>query len=347
MVYNRMDYLAVGEVQDFIDFFEYEVEVNSTNRPKYIKELKLAEALKIYNSDMISLRKIYALTRLYRDGDALRSSFSKLRKFYDDKFIKGYLEKIDNLANYLDEAKEKGLIDKAKFLIENEDYFENYDYAKEYIEKYRKSNKIFTDDFLKDAGLSKSEFAYLRDIACELDDHLCILLKEKDGENLRERKYRTRRNFNLIYEGITTGKTQDGRDFDELEFMELLPFRNLKNLEELIKDYGCRNDNNFDRKTNRLLQAVVPDKAGVIFKYLIQHNLLPKTETYISEKEIRETKYILNNKEVTDEQKDTIIRYMNARELPFFQKTFILVRDEVLKGKIVFENEGKVLKMSK
>ena len=347
MVYNRMDYLAVGEVQDFIDYFEYNVEVSSNNRAQYTKEIKLAEALKIYNSDKIEIRKIYALNRLYKDGSALRGAFSKLRKYEEDKFIKGYLDKIDELADYLDKVKENGLSERAKFLVENEDYFENYDYAKEYIEKYRKTNKIFTDDFLKEAGLSKSEFEYLRDVAIELDDHLCILLRERDQENYRERKYRTRRSFNEIYDGITTGKTRDGRVFDELEFMELLPYRNLKNLDELLKDFECRNDNNFDRKTNRLLQKVVPEKAGTIYKYLLGHKMLPKSEIYVTEKEIRETRYILDGKEVTDDQKDVIIRYMNARELPFFHKSFTLVRDEVLKGNIMYDKEEKVLKMKR
>ena len=348
MKYDRTDYLAVGEVQDFIDFFEYEVEVNSTNKEQYKKEIQLRDALNIFNSDMITIRKVYALSNIYKDGNKLRKAFSKLRKYEDDEFIKGYLNKIDELANYIDDANEKGLTNESKFLVEHEDYFDNYKWAIAIIEKYRKSPRMFIDDFLDDIGLNRRDFEYFVEIGKNTNPYLEIIYKEKVNESIRDRKYNTRKCFEAMYQGITTGITPEGIPFDELECYSLFPFRNTKNLDELIKDFKAKNASSLNGKIANLLNEAMPvNKAITIYDYMLNHNIIPRVDNHVSEKEILNTKNIVNGKEVTKEQKEVMIKYLRVRKAPTYPRVITLVRDKVLSGNIFYDNEEKVLKMKK
>ena len=347
MEFNRKDAMSSQEIKRFIYFFENGIKVNANNRETYAKENKLSKAISIYDGDLIAVRKIYELSKLYKDGESLRKAFKRLERYNDDEFLGYYCQKIDEMASYLDSAKEKGLIEASKELVEHEDYYDNHDVAQDYLERYRMSKKIFTDEILDELGISQLDLDYFVEIGEATDHYLEIIYTEKKFENLRERKYQTRKKLDEMYKGITTGFTSDGIPFDELECMNLLPFKNQKQLEELLGDFGARNTRAIPTKIENLLYAVDPDKAGTIYAYMYYKGLLPNVESHVTENDIRKTKNIVNGHEVTKEQKETIIKYMRVRNTPNYPKAVTLVRDKVLSGNIFYDEEEKVLKMKK
>jgi hypothetical protein len=151
-----------------------------------------------------------------------------------------------------------------------------------------------------------------------------------------------------MYQGITTGVTPEGIPFDELECYSLFPFRNTKNLNELIKDFKAKNASSLNGKISNLLNEVMPEnKAITIYDYMLNHNIIPHVDNHVSEKEIINTKNIVNGEEVTKEQKEVMIKYLRVRKVPTYPRVITLVRDKVLSGNIFYDNEEKVLKMKK
>ncbi len=347
MDFNTKDYMSSQDIKRFITFFQGHIKVNANNRATYAKEDKFAKAMEIYDGDLITIRKIYELSKLYKDGDALRKAFKKLEKYNDDSFLGKYCEKINEIASYLDSAKEKGLIEASKELVEHEDYFDNHAVAQDYLERYRMSKRMFTDDFLEDEGLSKMDLDYFAEIGYAIDPYLEIIYKEKVYESLRDRKYNTRKCFEAMHKGITTGLTEEGATFDELECFNLFPFKNQKNLEELLRDFGARNGRDINTKICNLLYAVVPDKAITIYDYMLTHNIIPRFESHISEDELLNTRNVVNGHEVTREEKDVMIKYLRIKKTPTYPRAVNLVRDKVLSGDLFYDNEEKVLKMKK
>jgi hypothetical protein len=339
MQFNRESDFTSQDIKDFIDYFEGKIEVTSRNKSRYEKCINLEKAIEIYESDKNDIRKIYELTNIYKNSDTLRKSFTKFNKYKDDDFLKDYCDKIENMANYLEEKEEKGLINVAKELVENEDRFENYVYAKYFLNKYNKSSEIFTSDFLDEEGLTKGSFEYLKDIVSEYDPFAYRLYREKELANSRERRYRTRSNIRDMYNGITTGYTRSHTKFDELECYNLLPFRNVENLNELIDDFKAPNGSNVEIKFRKLLETIEPEKAPVIYKYLIEHKIITRPYNMTTLNDVRKENVIVNGKQVTEDEKDVIIRYLTVRRIPLFSKAVTLVRNKVLAGDITMDKE--------
>ncbi len=77
MIFNREDYMSSQDVKDFIDYFEGNVVVNSKNKDKYSKEIDLEKAIEIYESKLLDIRKIYELTKIYKNSETINKAFSK------------------------------------------------------------------------------------------------------------------------------------------------------------------------------------------------------------------------------------------------------------------------------
>ena len=346
MQFDREGELTSQDIKDFIEYFEGTANINSRNKEKYKKEMNLEKAIKIYESDLCDIRKIYALSQLYKNSAGLRAAFTKFKKYKDDEFLKDYFDKIEEMADYLEEKEEKGLVKVAKDLIDNEDRIDSYHYAKYYVEKFNRSKRSFMSDFLKDEELNKETFDYFVDIVDEYDPVQTIFYKEKLSANFRQRRYDARSNIRDIYSGITTGYTRSHTKFDELECYNLLPFRSIDNLNELLDDFKSKNAPTLEMKFRKLIETVEPEMAPTIYKYLIDHKIITRPHNMTTFEDIKRENVIINDRQVTDEEKETIVRYIDLHNTPLYCRAVTLVRNKVLNGEISLDKE-KNLRLTK
>ena len=341
MQFDRNKEFASEEIKDFINYFERSVEVNSRNKERYIKEINLEKAMEIYNGDLDDINKSYELAKLYKNGDVLRKTFTKFRRYTDDKFLKTYLSKVEEMASFLDRHIESGSIKKAKDAIIYEEHKDSIPVAKKYIEKYVKSGKIFTKDFLLEADLSKEKMDYYSDIVGLYDKELFDRYKKRMLENSKERRYNTRDKIRELYNGITTGFVRFGEKFDMLKCYELLPFTTVDNLNELLEDFDVKKKGcNIEQKTRSLMETVEKDKANTVYSYLIKNRIITQPYNFTTESDIRkETLTLKDGKSLSDEDKEIIIKYLNVRQIPLFSKAVTLVRDKVLNNEIFLDQE--------
>ena len=341
MQFDRESEITSQSIKDFIDYFEGKVTVTSKNKDNYEKELKLEKLIGIYDSDMPRIRKIDEITKLFKTSDKLRSAYTKLKKYHDDIFLKKFYDKIEEVASFLEKAEQAGLVAISKDLLAQEKYIEDYPYAVQAMEAYLHNKKIFRSEILRDIGLNELEFNYLSGIIGDYDDVLNIYYKEKLDADARERKYKTRRNLQSIYNGITTGKTRYGDEFTPLDCYILLPFKNADTANELLKDFNIPKGSNLDLKFKNLVNGLMPNEANTIIKYFIDNKLFFNNCNFMTENEIRKTRMIVSDREVTDNDKDNIIRFMNYHEIPYTPRAFNMVRDLQLEGKLYPENKTK------
>lgn len=334
------------EVLDFIDYFNGYITIDSRNKRRFEKAISLDKAIKIFESNLIDIRKVYELSKLYKNSEEIRKTFSKLSKFRDEDEVVGVqLDKVEAIAEYLGKHESKGLVKKAKDLVENEDRIDNIPYAKHFVESYIHSDKIFTSDFLKEEKIDKSTFDYFKGIVSEFDEKLFDEYKTKEIDNSKDRRYTARRLIRDLYEGATTGKVRFGEEFDALKCYELMPYKNEEQLNELLEDFKEKKASTVEQKTRKLLKVVEPEKADTVYNYLIKNGIITKgSYTFRSpfttvEKVREESGVSVNGQEVTDEHKEAIIKYLQVREVAMFEKAVVLVRNKVLANEIFLDEE--------
>ncbi len=334
MIFNREDYMSSQDVKDFIDYFEGNVVVNSKNKDKYSKEIDLEKAIEIYESKLLDIRKIYELTKIYKNSETINKAFSKLKKYGDDPFLKDYCEKIEKISEYIKNAEDRDLVLTAQYLIENEPAFNYYDEVKGLVERYIRSDYTYLSDFLADEDTTKDNLEYCKEIVKEYDPFIFTLAQEKEIERSRCRRYDARKNIRDIYSGITTGQTRSHMPFDELVCYDLLPFKNLNQLNELIQDFKVKNAPTVEMKFKNLLNELEPDKADTILKYFVDKKIVINNDKRTSIKDIERENVIVNGKRLTEEDKEVMIKYLNVRETPLYTRAVTLLRNKVLDGEI-------------
>ena len=345
---NRDFYSRNQEIEDFYNFLTNKVEINSRNKERYAKEIALLKIIEIYESNEKQDVKVEKLAKLVKDAESFRKDYKKLGRYEDDPVLGPYYKKVQEVAKYIEKISDK--IATAKFRSAHKDYYENAKKAEDVIIAYRKSDKMYLSDFLKEASLLEEDLKYYAKVGEFFNPCLAILYREKQSQSYRDRRYNARKSFEAMYKGITTGYTKDGKEFDELDCLSLLPFKNNKNLAELLEDFGAKGDSTIYKKVRNLLFKIFSDekdqvKAETINDYIFERKLLPANEKLISEREIREDREIINGRELSDDDKEAIVRYLNITETPFYPKAYTLTRNKVLEGKLYIDKEEKVLKM--
>ncbi len=319
--------------------------LNGKTKKGSTKIENLYKAIEIYESDESTIKKIYELSKILKGSEKILNDYSNILmyQYNEGNPLNGCKSKLLDILSFMESAEKKNLVSTAKDLIEHQDYFENYPYARYFIERYRESDALFTKDFLKEEGLDKSTFDYFKDIALELDEYLAIICREKEMESLRERKFQTRQKLLEMYKGITTGETSiEGLKFDELECFNLLPFKDNDTLAELVNDFEIPKAGPVEVKLKKLVRHVVPDKAETILNYLYEHKIFNPLDSQMSDSDIRKTKYIIGGKELTSEDMENVITYMNKRNTPRYTKAVSLVCRKIANGDIQIDEEKRI-----
>ncbi len=342
MKFDETVAMPCQSAKTFIEFFSEKVPITNRNRANYERELKFNELITIYESEKSKTEKLVAFTEVFESSDKLRIALRKIARYQDDERIQSHYDKLDRIACFIEDAEDKGLVEYSKRLIAHQNYMDNLPKAIHYMEQYLHSDKIFRKDILKDIGLTEATFNFFEEIIEKYVPVLKTYYEEKNAADSRERRYRTRRGVNDIYNGIVTGKTRYGDEFTPLECFMLLPFKNTENLDEILADFNIKKGSNVDIKMKNLFKGLVPDKADTIIKYFIQNKIFLNHAVPMTEKDIRDTRMIVKDREVTDEDKENIIKFMNYHEIPYTPRAFNLVRDRQLAGELYPKTKEKI-----
>lgn len=344
MQFDRLDVMRSQGIKDCLDYFDGGIKINRDNRQRYEKAIKLEQAIDIYESDAIEVRKLYELAKLFKSSEKLAATYRIFQKYRDDELLKPYCDKIEEICEYLRQAEEKNMVRTAIDVIENEDLIDNFPIAKAIVEKFNGEKNVFTSDFLACNQLSKDDFDYYKDVVREYDRKTYRTLCEQEYARACIRRDNTRRCIRELYDAIGNGKTKEGIPFDELEFYNLLPFKNDRNLVELMDDYGVKKAATAEMRFKKLIEMVEPEKVDRIFNYMISHNIRLNPNSMMSHGDIKRENFIHNGKQITSEDKDVIISYLNTRNTPLYTKAVSLLRNKVMDGVISFD-ENKQLRM--
>lgn len=331
----------------FLDYFKGSAGVNDRNKNTYSRALKFEQMCKIYNSDLITIRKISAIHKLFKSYDQLMETYSDLETYQTNPEVAPYYKTLTEIGEFYKKCEEKGLIEISEELlaIEKAGYFEDYNRSKAIIEAYLKYNESpYTVHFLKNAGINEASFERAIEVIKELDQDLYDDYLQKTYFNQGSRIMEVAPRLANIKAGIETGKTVDGETFDRLEFYKNFPFYEIDLAKEVLSDFQTRNAAYIDQKYKSLIQKVFPDESYGLLKYVYDNRLLTGQTLPISERDITKTKYTVNGREVTDNEKEMIINYMKNNRVAWLVVAFNEVRDRHLAGTLDLVTGKKLVK---
>jgi hypothetical protein len=131
------------------------------------------------------------------------------------------------------------------------------------------------------------------------------------------------------------GELENGETYDVLDFYSNLPFYSNDTVKELLTDFGAKKGVNLNQNMKYLIEHVEPIYARCILDYIKRNNLYFSNRPFTLHKDsILKTKYIINGKELTDEDKSNIVRYMENRNIPFVIDTFTVVKNRYANGEL-------------
>ena len=211
-----------------------------------IKEIKLDRLKKlidIYNSNDKILNRLEKICRICSSS----YDFAKIYlgqnavSLLNNDFYKNNKDKVVELYLFLKRNEENGKVSFINDYIYNEDYLECYDYSKFVINGFINDNSITFAAFLSDFGIKPSVFQFCVETVQELDKEL--YKKFLSSCKTKNKKYciGCYKNIKNIINGIKTGYLLDGSKFDEEVFWELVPFKENKSFEKIIRDYVEKN----------------------------------------------------------------------------------------------------------
>lgn len=334
-----------------LEYFKDKKRIDITDK-NYESAVKLDKMVEIYfNKKYDRLKKYYDMTLLFKTADAFEREFNCLKKEYEKESSKNaaiaYLcSYVADIAEFLRSMESKLSKEEAKSLLELEknSYFDDYKYAAYFINRYIEYNESpFFRDFIAKEGISEDTFNRFVTIVIDLDGPLYDKFLEKCEENKMIRMSETARKVDNIKAGVTTGYTNDGYEFDEVEFYANLPFDDNFTYKEVFEDFGLRKMPSFDKRFRVVLEELCPENSRDIMGYVYEKSVLYNNPSKITENSIMNTTFILEDQSLSDEAKQEIIAYMKRRNIPFLSCAFNAVKNKyVTKG--LEKEDQKVLK---
>ena len=316
-------------IKQLVEYFDFGILKDSDN-PKYRRAIKLEKMIKLYSSDLDNVRKIDEMSKIYKTSSNFRENFEDLMPYQDDETVGYFANAVSVIGNYYKVAEETGLKEVGRNLLEMEDnkYFEDYEYACYFVRQYIAYDKSpFLVDFLKDSGLKELHFNRFVDIVAELNDKLFDQYCIKREVNKEMRKSAAIRKVDEIKYGVLGEKIENCEKYDALDFYSNLPFYSIETSKELLDDFGVKKGVNLNQNMKLLIRHIEPEFANTIMEYIAEKKLyFSNYQSEVKKEAIMKTKYILNGRELTDEDKENMIRYMEDRNIPFIIDAFTIVK---------------------
>lgn len=286
---------------------------------------KINLALEIVNSNIKDYQKADKLYNLYPSAEQFRKSYSLfIRNGKKDDRLNFAREAIDNfdvIYNKYMEYESNGIFDNIRYFYNVKSFIENYEYAKFAINHYINfSNSYKTKEFLALLGIDEETFNFCVRTVEELDVDLYNMYLECKEQNNKIRCFKNLTTISNLATGIRTGVLVDGTKFDLLEFIKRVPFKNSHNFYYVINNFMLRN--NFS-------------DCQIILNYIYNNQLhLPNVFKPLNVSSLYNIKTIINGKELTREDIDIIVEYMNQNNIPLIRKTYGIIRKMYLNDEI-------------
>ena len=320
-----------------IEYFSSKDRVDVTD-PNYKLAIKLDKMIAVYYSKLNDLEKYLVFKELFNSRDSFLNDYRILKGDqtsiveYFNNYVKVISEFVKNMENNLSSEKEK----EYKRYKEN-GYIDDYNYASGYVNlyiNYKESPYLYK--FLKTVGLLESDFKRFVNIVYELDEDLYKKYTEKEINNKNSRLCDVITKMDNFY-GMYMNKDEE---FNRVEFYRNLPFIDMESSNEIVSDFKLKKLSNVDQRLKALIEHFYPEEVRNMTKFIYDNNLITKEFKKITEKEIENTNYIINDVVLTKDMKDEIIDYMKENDIPFLVVAFNAVRDKYLNEGL---NKGKKL----
>ena len=311
------------------------------------KFIVLDKIFKIYNSDLIEIRKIDEIRKYYKSSGEVMRAFSYLEKYCDNEIIKETYEKALTISNYLKLMEEKNLIAISKDFIQKEKdgFFEDYSSACQLATLYLDYNEsVYMTDFYETYKITESTFMSLMEVIKLLNPDLYEKVLEKYKNDRNQRKMITVEKYRNLCEGIKE-EFISGNPYDKIEAFKNLPFSDDDTSKEILCDFNLRGATYVDQRMKVLFEALKTHNAEAtnVIDYLHKKSIISNHNVKLTLEDIYSTNYIINGRKLTNEDKDAIINYMQENKLPFIVKAFNEVRNRYLDGSLYLEKH-EVLK---
>jgi len=323
-----------------VEYFTSKNRVDVTD-PNYKLAIKLDKMIAIYYSDLTSLEKYLIFKESFNSSSAFINEYKMLKENDECLTI------VDYLRNYVRVIGEFALEMENTITLEKEKeykryklngFIDDYKYASLFITLFiNYQDSPYLKDFLDNVGLHENDFNRFVDIIYELDEELFDKYLEKCEESKKIRQIETLEKLDNIHNILL-----NENEFDQVEFYKNLPFVDLRSANEIALDFDMKKKPDINQSFRELLNKVYKEESQSMITFINKNNLLPRIPIKISEDEIMKTNYIINDIQLTNEDKEEIINYMKNENIPFITGAFKAVRDKYLKE--VLNKEKKLIK---
>lgn len=315
-----LDSYITYDLRGYFDSLKGIRRINLEKLKDKITDLKDVE--KLMASEKSDYQKAEELLKKYKTSQRFAINYSIL-----DKHKRNSEESKSSIPSYEDillkfkEYEQNGIANDVLYVKSVNDYLMNYDYAKFVINRYLETPAVTNiHEVLNDLGINEDIFSFCVETIAELDFDLYNAYLKKRSENSDE--------INLaiiddLADGILNGVLSDGTEFNFLEFVKRIPFKE---------------ENDFFKRISQLAKNLDTFKETAIKSYIYKNKLdLPKAFDEPDYKTIFDGKTYVNGVLVTALENDLILRYLYLTETPITIKTFVFARDMYLRGKFTPE----------
>ena len=225
----------------------------------------------------------------------------------------------------LKEYEENGLIDNIKFINDNSQLINNYENAKKIINHYIDDPDSYNhENFFASLSIDKEKFVFCLKTIKAFDSNLYKKYQEKKELNKKVRYVKSKETIIDLVIAIKTGSFKDGTPFDLLEFVKKVPFK---------YDHDF-----FDSITEFMKRNCTKEEYFIMTKYLYDNKFKnKKVFEPLNLNTVYNTKTIIKGRELTREDKDTIIEYLKVNSIPVISKTYYVAKFKYVDGKITKE----------
>lgn len=307
---------------------------NSANDVRYTRAAKLEAMIKIYNSDLIEIEKVKKMSEIYPKASDFIKQFSDIEEYSDDETVGYFANAVKVIGSYYQEQEAKGIkqIGKELMELENSHFFDDYFYACDFVKEYiMYSESPYIQDFLKSVNLKQYQFDRFAMIVMALNEDLYEELIRKEQCNQTLRRLEVMQKVENIKNGVNNGSIRGNEPYDVVEFYKNIPFYDRDSSAEIMEDFDIKKGATVDLRFKSLFEKLEPSYSKSIQYYMTENKLhFGFNEPMLTEKEIRDTKYISNGVALTDEDKENMINYMKSNHIPFLIRAFNAVKEKYL-----------------
>ncbi len=294
---------------------------------------KLTKVYNIFKSNLSDYDKGNCFLDLFNNKEEFIKIINPFIQYKDAPFLINYQEEIEAYSFICEELDRlDDIISNIAYTRKYNNYFENYNYAKFIISSYINDQLSYLEDeFYLKYGIDKDIFNECLNIIQELDVDLYHAYESKLEDNQNNLIAYYQNTIKELAYGITNGYLPNNEPFDMLYFIQNIPFVN---------------DKLFLSNLFKFMNLYNKEEELIIKKYINENRLIPSKKGYgykgyaldpISEKSIYKTKTIIKGRELSDNDKDTILDYIRLNNIPFVNKAYVLTQSKYIDGQITKE----------